>query len=1318
MSQSPRKLIPLALGDDPLPPPRTKSSGSSITKRVFFCGVVVENAEAGTEMPQDVQDLIISLGEPLDGISDSELSPSREEANAGPAPPRKRAVTNNSALADIINEFVSTERSYVERLKILYEDYARPLSSYAMNKATTIVAPYEVKTLFGNVDKLLKVNEAFLEDLEMIFQPDGPGIGDIALKHFKTLDGFEEYRAYYAKREEAQRIYEREMKKSATYGLASFEDHVKRVGMRVGLRELLMEPVQRIPRYTLMFRIMIKHMELDDPQRAALVEADEIASRIAQAETDEQTKRLAIFSSLSANIADFPPAMVSHGRKFIDCIDVEDVLVENAAASTGPSASAVASSSGNLHCTLFLFDDKLMIVKRPGNGEKSGRVLSGLDDLEKAAMALNPGVKKPKSGLVCKGVVEVSDVVATDVGGSDMHIYLETPPQDQNDRWSGRPFRVLTAVNPPSPINLDPARTEADKKRFLENLWDVQAKYRTRANQSVVLYAEEQEVENKGGHITLARTYFNVYQRTAFLREPKKTKVVLHIDPAGSADPIPFGAHAPPYVIVRVTPMEGDLSRYKVASSDPNDEGEDDIVHTARVPARIIQTIHQFGLFKFRTHESRPLTPASTRSRAAIFGLDAISRNLFMPRAGNGRSELFGASVNGHRRAKTTSSASRSSTVTTTATTDGSLSRLSHGRSNSSYTTANTVSSRDDDFLSSMSSRRSRSLSRTKKLVKKGKSPASEVEGTESDASPKRTKSMLPRPSTFDPEFKADDGDVSEWDDDDQRLSQRHEGMDESERDLAMRLELARRNSRNQHGKQQYISFPTREPLEETILEEEPKTTRPFFRDRKSRELPKLPPEARLEHLMTPHTGPDEPLQAPSPDVSQRRPRSPSCPSERRPVGPRTPSPMPPSTSPQLAAESFDEVDHVQDVPLESGYSSPVTPSRQSILPRSKRQPFDILGNTDATPKSSVNEAPSSRPLSQIEPLLIRKKTSIRRNGNSSLMVERKGSNSPRTSPTRKTVQGGSPRKASGQNRSSRNPKPQSVVSDISDEHGVRVVKLAQSIKEDVESARRALKRVRLETEKMRAVASQNETPENPGSPASPFRVLRTPEQAERPASPFKGLRGSQRHTPPPMTREAQARMEEMRQLISKRNGEGISRARSQSVVTSSPKALTSDSPSRMEQIARSIDELVEQADKTLSEVLKSHEEAQPALDALQAVSAQLRENAEELHKTQVQLKQAHVQCDALRDLEKHSADQKDAIFKAFNEELEAIYEQVNATGDDENAWVALINELTATKQARNDLLEENIQLDKRLKDAELQRDEWAALLRAHKLMP
>ena len=51
--------------------------------------------------------------------------------------------------------------------------------------------------------------------------------------------------------------------------------------------------------------------------------------------------------------------------------------------------------------------------------------------------------------------------------------------------------------------------------------------YRAKQGRSVVLCSSEREVEARAGRVTLARTYFNVYQRTAYLGEPKKVCFII-----------------------------------------------------------------------------------------------------------------------------------------------------------------------------------------------------------------------------------------------------------------------------------------------------------------------------------------------------------------------------------------------------------------------------------------------------------------------------------------------------------------------------------------------------------------------------------------------------------------------------------------------------------------------------------------------------------------------------------------------------------------------------------------------------------------------
>ncbi|KAI0065897.1 hypothetical protein BV25DRAFT_1821601 [Artomyces pyxidatus] len=1233
LSTSPRKVVPLSTGDDW--EPVSKSKSGSITKRVFFCGVVVES-ENGREISEDVQELVASLGEPLGSYSEGDDGMvSQSEALNGDrsdtdARTRRRALTDSSAIQDIINELVSTERSYVKRLRVLKYDYADPLRTFARSKDTAIVPAYEAKTLFGNVDNLVPVNEAFLADLEKMVAPDGPHtvgyIGDVALRHFKDIRGFDQYKQYYNKREEAQAIFEREMSKKSS-GFAAFVDRIKYSSAdtrnRVGLRELLMDPVQRIPRYTLLFRTMIKRMAPNDPQRAKLIEADEIASKIALAETDEETKRASVMYCLGATVDGFPPGLISNSRRFIDCVDVEDVPVDSI-----PSASSSASFLDSLHCTLFLFDDKLMIVKRPGNGDKSGRVLSGLDQVEKVTKGggLPSGLKK--SGMSCKGVFDISDVVATDVGGPDVHLYLETPPQDQTERWSGRPFRCLSVVFPPAPPNFNPQRTETEKTRFLENLWHAQATIRARSGNSVVLRAEEREVESRGGRTTYARTYFNVYQRTAFLREAKKTKVVVQIDSLGTSDPIPFGVNGPPFVSIRVQPMAGELSRYKVTSSDPNDEQEEDIVQTSRVSDRIVHTIHQYGLFKFRTGKnSVPSTPtATTRSRAAIFGLDAISRNLFNALPGSSKGDIFGSSINSARRSK--SSVTRSS-IYTQSTSDGSMMRFSH-RSGSTMTGATSMSSMEDGSFSG-----SRSSSRSRKLLKRrSKSPGSEPDS----ASPKRghsrsrTVSREPSPAPMD----ADDVDGP--------IPPPTVSMDQSEWDLTLRLELARRNSQNQHGKSAAPPVSSwQEPVEETIYEETPpQALRPSSRASR---------DTYSQRSTTPTYRPPSTTPTREPDSPEYHERPLSRASSGGPRGPRSPSPLPPTPRAQQHFVSPGvDIDSAMETTLVDIGHRLTTPGKPvSPLPRSRRQPFEPTGNMEGVPKAVVNgvqKAPST-----VEPLSIKKKTSVR-SSEESPSAGRKAYS--KTSPlARGRIV--SPRRVSPLIRHTKAPTASG--SSTRDVDGAKLLRFAEVAREEVESSRRAVKRIKLDTAQLRAGLSPM-TDDDDAPPRTPRGL---PQRA-------------QTSNTTPMTKAAQERLDEMRQLIGKRAGEGTPRARARSFAEPSA-----------DDALRLIEEAATDADRALLRAAA----AQDALGAdLARLAADLSEKGALLDRARAELQSTRRQCELVKSLLADATAENEIMYEAFNEELDGMYNDAHLPAD--GAWAAMAQDLRRSKEARNALTREN----------------------------
>lgn len=153
------------------------------------------------------------------------------------------------------------------------------------------------------------------------------------------------------------------------------------------------------------------------------------------------------------------------------------------------------------------------------------------------------------------------------------------------------------------------------------------------------------------------------------------------------------------------------------------------------------------------------------------------------------------------------------------------MSRFS--RSNSTATAATTMSLMDDDRSmnntsvssgSRNSKTRSRSLSKTKKLIKRGKSPGESGSERES-ASPRRGSLSAPGSGrSRSPSVEREFSDYEEEYTGNEFMRAGH--MDESERDLVARLELARRNSKNQN-ETVFPSMGMERPVEETIYEGE-----------------------------------------------------------------------------------------------------------------------------------------------------------------------------------------------------------------------------------------------------------------------------------------------------------------------------------------------------------------------------------------------------------------------------------------------------------------------------------------------------------------
>lgn len=481
----------------------------------------------------------------------------------------------------------------------------------------------------------------------------------------------------------------------------------------VGLRELIMEPVQRIPRYTMLLDGMVKTLPMSDPTRGRLEEAIVLASRIASCEVDDKTKRAAVLWSFARNVDGFPAGLISVHRQFIDCIDVDDfpidVLGPAAMSSLLSPAGSTASSPSyrTLHCTLFLFDDVIAITKRASMAN-CGKTLIGLDDLNRLADQMKSFTERRNAStkishkveLGFRGLIDLADVLAADIGGPDFQIAMaKAPSHISGEKWASRLIRQYATADTVSLSGPDPAVARSEKYRFLENLWRAQALLKAREYRS---HVRSCVVPSSCNEDKVRRVvYWNVYSRRSYLTEPHKSLAVLHVDPAGDGDCLPFGHEStPPGAIVRIHDVDEDKAQclYSVSSRAAAKDDEEEVAGAGTIAGQQLALGELADqLYKAAKEAANlmrdfepciggsPSTPTSShRGRNLATGLEQFGRSLFgtpnsIRSTGTG-SEFFGAR---RSRSKGSSNVSRNPSTST---------RLT-------YSTANTSSIGSRDML-------------------------------------------------------------------------------------------------------------------------------------------------------------------------------------------------------------------------------------------------------------------------------------------------------------------------------------------------------------------------------------------------------------------------------------------------------------------------------------------------------------------------------------------------------------------------------------------------------------------------------------------
>ncbi|XP_032453905.1 uncharacterized protein LOC100123336 isoform X2 [Nasonia vitripennis] len=289
-------------------------------------------------------------------------SPSKLEGLPGPSPEllaellrgsservARAPVHRNDTRTHVVVELYDTERSYVEALQILVNKYLHTLKS---PENAHLVDAAIVDEIFYQVPAILSHHEVFLEELRKRLETWElrQTIGDVFLEVFTKPVVLETYTLFLDNWKSAKKAIKTTCQAKPAF--ARFLETMEREHKgKLGLDQLLIKPVQKIPRYELLIQRLLKHTDTSHPDyqllTAALKEVHELVVKIncterESLEWEQQQTTLKEVQSLVEGLA----GIVTNDRAFIR----HDLV-------------SIASNQGTRkERGLFLFSDLLVIT--------------------------------------------------------------------------------------------------------------------------------------------------------------------------------------------------------------------------------------------------------------------------------------------------------------------------------------------------------------------------------------------------------------------------------------------------------------------------------------------------------------------------------------------------------------------------------------------------------------------------------------------------------------------------------------------------------------------------------------------------------------------------------------------------------------------------------------------------------------------------------------------------------------------------------------------------------------------------------------------
>eukprot|EP01119_Soliformovum_irregulare_P019072 TRINITY_DN5977_c0_g1_i1.p1 TRINITY_DN5977_c0_g1~~TRINITY_DN5977_c0_g1_i1.p1 ORF type:complete len:961 (-),score=254.34 TRINITY_DN5977_c0_g1_i1:6-2888(-) len=220
---------------------------------------------------------------------------------------------------EVINEILISERYYVRDLEIIINNFLKPLKGQVTtidqiasafvtpNKTVTILTPEEIAALFSNIDIILSVNKVLLSNLAQDFEAAGGiqlmNIGGVFLHLVEFL---KIYSIYSNDQSNAIALYNRLKKDNKLFANFLAETEHKPECKNVNLLGFLIKPVQRICKYPLLFKELLKSTSHNHVDYQNIENCMKKLSQVAEYvnEMKRNSESMAKMSEIAENLVD------------------------------------------------------------------------------------------------------------------------------------------------------------------------------------------------------------------------------------------------------------------------------------------------------------------------------------------------------------------------------------------------------------------------------------------------------------------------------------------------------------------------------------------------------------------------------------------------------------------------------------------------------------------------------------------------------------------------------------------------------------------------------------------------------------------------------------------------------------------------------------------------------------------------------------------------------------------------------------------------------------------------------------------------------